>query len=59
MREYPTMAYRQYIRRWAAETKDGKFFCQMCGEWINHQRWVHFKKLHQYEKLMEKLEQPL
>jgi hypothetical protein len=31
---------------WAFETKDGMFWCEICGEWINHQRWGHYKKYH-------------
>lgn len=46
---YPTMSFRDYIRRWSAETKDGMFWCEMCGEWINKQRWIHFKTHHRYE----------
>ena len=31
-------------------TNDGMFFCEFCGEWIDKQRWVHFKSNHQSER---------
>jgi hypothetical protein len=48
MRRFPTMTYRNYIRKYASQTKDGMFFCQICFQWINKQRWIHFKKQHRY-----------
>jgi len=47
--KFPAMSFRRYIMRYALETRDGKFWCEMCGEWINKQRWVHFKQKHRYE----------
>lgn len=46
MRKYPEIGWVQYIRRWAAETKDGMFWCEICGRWVNNQRWAHYKKFH-------------
>ncbi len=50
MRIYPTMSFERYIKRFAIETKAGKFWCDMCGQWIDKQRWVHFRKRHRFEE---------
>jgi hypothetical protein len=50
MRQWPTMSFREYIRKYASDTLSGRFFCRLCNEWINKQRWVHFKVLHRYKK---------
>jgi hypothetical protein len=44
------MSYRRYILKFALETKDGEFYCKLCGEWVDMHRWVHFKGLHRYKK---------
>jgi len=47
---YPTMSYREFILKFAAETQNGKFHCETCGCWIDKQRWIHFKDIHRIGK---------
>jgi len=51
MRKWPTMNFREYIRKYASETKGGQFFCKLCDNWVNKQRWLHFKVFHKYKKV--------
>lgn len=46
MEQGKVISYRDYIATYASETKEGKFFCEACGKWINKQRWLHFKLTH-------------
>jgi hypothetical protein len=45
---YLSMSFRDYIRKFASQTRDGRFFCRLCNVWVNKQRWPHFKVQHRY-----------
>lgn len=49
-KQYPTMTYRDYINKYAYLTRNGQFHCDLCNQWINHQRWTHFKTQHRYKR---------
>jgi len=48
-RKYPTMTFLRYLKRFAALTLDGKFYCRLCEGWVDKQRWIHFKDVHRYD----------
>lgn len=45
---YPTMTFRNYILKHASETFQGMFYCNLCRDWFEKQRWPHFKKFHRF-----------
>jgi len=54
MRQYPTMTFQNYIRKYAWYTEDGAFFCVFCKLFVNRHRWTHFKRFHRFKKEAEK-----
>jgi hypothetical protein len=48
------MSFQKYIKKFAARTEGGRFFCEICKEWIEKQRWVHFKARHRFRAQVQK-----
>jgi hypothetical protein len=40
------MNFRTYIRKYASKVEGGKFYCELCQQWKDKQRWVHYKTVH-------------